>query len=104
MTFQNITAVIQSGARTSGIAYGLFAGNISAEAVITDVQIQESQLQIDSSCILTSNDYVFGLLCGMGNYEAIDFSGITVVAVGDNPESVTVEVDETDGTLTVIIE
>ena len=104
ITFQNITAVIQSGARTSGIAYGLFAGNISAEAVITDVQIQESQLQIDSSCILTSNDYVFGLLCGMGNYEAIDFSGITVVAVGDNPESVTIEVDETDGTLTVIIE
>ena len=104
VTFSNITAVIQSGARTSGIAYGLFAGNIASDAVITDVQIQESQLQIDSGCVLTSNDYVFGLLCGMGNYGAIDFSGITVVAVGDNPESVTIQIDETDGTLTVIIE
>lgn len=104
VTFQNITAVLKSGARTSGIAYGLFAGNISNDAVITDVQILDSQLQIDSGCVLTSNDYVFGLLCGMGNYNAIDFSGITVVAVGDNPESVTIEVDETDGTLTVIIE
>lgn len=103
VVFQNITAIIQSGARTSGIAYGLFAGNISAEANISGVQILSSQLQIDSGCVLTSKDYVFGLVCGMGDFNAVDVAEIAVVAVGDNPESVTINVDESNGTLTVVI-
>ena len=102
VTFDNITVTI-TGVKAVGAAYGLFAGSISENASISNVQILNSQLQIPSDCWLASNDYVFGLVCGMGNYAAIDFSGITAVAVGNNPESVQIDVDETDGTFTVVI-
>ena len=101
--FENVIATIRAGARTSGIAYGLFAGNISTGANLSGVQILSSELQIDSACILTSNDYVFGLICGMGNYSAVETADITAVAVGDNPESVSIQIDPTDGTLQVVI-
>lgn len=103
VTFENIVVTIQAGATKSGTAYGLFAGSIAAEAQLSGVRIVGSTLQIDSGCSLMSSDYIFGLVCGMGNYGAAETADITVVAVGENPESVTIEVEETEGTLTVTI-
>ncbi len=103
VTFANIVVTIQAGTTKSGTAYGLFAGSIDSAAQITGVQVLSSTLQINSGCALRSNDYIFGLICGMGNYSALDVAEITAVAVGDNPESVTIEVDEVNGTLAVTI-
>lgn len=103
VTFSNVTAIIQSGIRASGANYGLFAGTITEGATLTGVQILSSQLQIDSGSIFTSNNYGIGLVCGMGNFSAVEYAEITAVAVGDNPDSVTITIDETDGSLTVVI-
>lgn len=103
IVFRNITATIQAGIRTSGADYGLFAGKISSDATISGVQVLESTLQIDSSCVLSSNDYAFGLVCGAGNSNVLDVADITAIAVGENPESVTITVLE-DGILQIVIE
>lgn len=103
VTFENIVVTIQAGATKSGISYGLFAGSIAEEAQLSGVHVINSTLQIDSGCALLSSDYIFGLICGTGKYSALETADITVVAVGENPESVTIEVDEQNGTLAVTI-
>lgn len=103
VTFENIVATIQAGIMKSGVAYGLFAGSIDSNAEINGVKILGSTLQIDSGCALMSNDYVFGLVCGTGNAGTFEAAEVTVVAVGDHPESVTIEIDDDGNTLTVKI-
>ena len=98
LTLQNVTVTIKSGTRMAGTSYGLLAGTVSEQAVITGVQILESCLQIDSSAYFGTNDYVIGLVCGMGTTD-IDYSGIRCEAVGAAPETIVITV--TDGTVTV---
>ena len=95
---QNVTVTIKSGTRMAGTSYGLLAGTISDKAVLTNVTIEDSCLQIDSSAYFGTDDYVIGLVCGMGD-PGIDDSGITCTAVGAAPESIVITV--TDGTVTV---
>lgn len=104
VTFENIVATIQAGTTKSGTEYGLFAGSIDSNAQLSGVKILGSTLQIDSGCALMSNNYVFGLICGTGNCSVFETAEVTAVAVGNNPEKVTIEVDPADGnTLTVKI-
>jgi hypothetical protein len=98
LTFENVTFTIEGGTRVSGATYGLLAGSASDQAVCTNVQILSSTLQIDSDCYFGTDDYTIGLVCGMGSL-AVDYSGITCIAVGDKPESVTITVS--DSTVTV---
>lgn len=98
VNFENITLTVKKGARVPGAAFGLLAGNISADARIISVAITDSQLQIDSGCYFASDDYVMGLLSGTGTAN-VDTSGITCTAVGDKPEKVSITV--TDGALDV---
>lgn len=93
VTFENVTLTVKKGARVSGAAFGLLAGNISADAKILTVQILSSQLLIDSGCYFATEDYVIGLLCGTGTAQ-IDPNGITCKAVGDKPEKVSITVNE----------
>ena len=95
---QNVTVTIKSGTRMAGTSYGLLAGTISDKAVLTGVTIADSRLQIDSSAYFGTDDYVIGLVCGLGD-PGIDGSGITCTAVGAAPESIVITV--TDGTVTV---
>ena len=98
LTLDNVTFTIKAGTRVVGTCYGLFAGNVSAEASVSGVTIRNSTLQVDSGCYFGAEDYSIGLVCGMGSVN-IDASGISTAAVGDYPE--TVVITETDGMVTV---
>lgn len=99
LTFQNVTFTVQSGTRVAGTNYGLLAGTVSADAVLSGVKIQSSTLQIDSSCYFGVDDYSIGLVCGMGNNILPD-AEITCTVVGDNPDRITVTLDGHQVTLT----
>jgi len=89
--FQNVSFTIKGGTRIAGASFGLLAGTISGENVLSNVQILESTLQIDSGCYFANDDYTIGLICGMGS-ASIDASQITCVAAGDHPEKVQITV------------
>ncbi len=82
LTFNNVTFTIKAGTRVAGTSYGLLAGTISEKAALTNVAITAGQLLIDASCYFGTEDYIIGLLCGMGN-PAVDGSGITCSVIGE---------------------
>ena len=104
LTFDNVTFTIQSGTRVAGATFGLLAGTISDAAGFTDVQILNSTIQIDSGCYFGVDDYSIGLLCGMGNANAVDYTGIACEATGDNPESLLVSVNGNEVTVEFVSE
>ena len=91
---------IKAGTRVAGTSYGLLAGSISAQATLSNLQILDSKLQIDSGCYFGTDDYTIGLLCGMGSAN-VDYSQITCVAVGANPDSVKITVSDNQVTLEI---
>lgn len=98
LKLSNVEFIIQNGTRSAGTAYGLLAGAISDKAQITNLQIENGVLKIDSNAYFGTDDYVIGLVCGMGT-APIPYDGITCEATGDDPASIVVTV--TDGTVTV---
>lgn len=88
LSFENITFTIKAGTRKVGTSYGLFAGTLSDKASITNVNILNSHLQIDSSCYFGVDDYTIGLACGMGDSSKLTSAQIDCTAVGDEPETV----------------
>jgi len=102
--FENVNFTIKSGTRVVGTCYGLLAGTISNEAQLPNVQIIESSVLIDSGSYFGVDDYVIGLLCGMGNADAVPNADITCAVTGDNPESINVTVDGNVVTLEFVTE
>lgn len=98
LNLQNVQLTIKKGTRMAGSSFGLLAGTVSESTVLQNVTIADSRLLIDSSAYFGTDDYVIGLVCGMGT-TGIDGSGITCQATGDAPESIVITV--TDGTVTV---
>ena len=101
LTFENVTFKIEKGTRVAGTSYGLFAGTIAQEATITNVNILNSKLLIDSGCYFGVKDYSIGLLCGTGNYAVVPNAQITCEATGDNPDKVQITVDGNEVTLEI---
>lgn len=99
VTFENVTFTIEAGTRVAGTSFGLFAGNIVSGAVITDVKVLSSTLQIDANSYFGVDDYSIGLLCGMGDATVVEDAQITCVAVGDEPEKVQITVNGNEVTL-----
>ena len=99
VTFENVTFTIKAGTRVAGTSFGLFAGTISEGAVLEDVCVRNSTLQIDSGCYFGMDDYVIGLVCGMGNGDMVSWSDISCTAVGDDPDSLVIT--EENGAVTV---
>lgn len=93
LTLDNVTFLIKAGTRMVGTSFGLLAGTIAAEASLADVKIVNSTLQIDSGCYFGADDYAIGLVCGMGNSDVADHSGIQCEAVGENPGRVEITVN-----------
>lgn len=104
VTFENVNFTIKSGTRVVGTCYGLLAGTISNEAQLPNVQIIGSSVLIDSSCYFGVEDYSIGLLCGMGNADAVANAEITCAATGDNPESINITIDGNAVTLEFVTE
>lgn len=103
VNFDNAAFTIKAGTRVVGASYGLLAGTVSDSAVLTDVTVTNSFLQIDSGCHFGVDDYVIGLVCGMGD-TGIDASGITCQAVGDAPETVEITVSGESVSVTFVSE
>lgn len=101
LTFENVTFTIEKGTRVAGASFGLLAGTLSEGAALTNVNILNGVIQIDSSCYFGANDYSIGLLCGTGNAAAIPNAQITCVPTGDNPEKVQISVDGNDVTVEI---
>lgn len=93
VTFENVSFTIEAGTRVAGTSYGLLAGTLSAGATLDNVKIVDSALQIDSACYFGVDDYVIGLVCGMGEASAVSSADITCTVVGENPDSMTVTVN-----------
>lgn len=104
VTFENVTFTIQGGTRVVGTAFGLLCGSISDGAVLQGVDINSGILQIDSDCYFGVDDYSIGLLCGMGDASAVDYSGISCTAVGSDPDRVQITVSGNDVSLEFVSE
>lgn len=103
LTLENVTFTIQSGTRVVGTSYGLLAGSISSGAAFENVNILSGTLRIDSGAYFGVDDYVIGLVCGMGN-PGIDYLQIECAAVGENPDSVKITVNENMVTVEFVTE
>lgn len=84
LTFENVEFTIEAGARVPSASFGLFAGYISGDAAITNVQILSSTLNIDANSYFAYDDYSIGLLCGGGNTAVVENAEITCTVVGDD--------------------
>ena len=103
LTFENVTFTIKAGTRVVGTSFGLLTGTISGDAVLENINIAASKLQIDSSCYFGVDEYVIGLVCGMGDPTRVN-ADISCAVVGDLPESIAVNVDGNDVTLEFVSE
>ncbi|MBQ8572295.1 MAG: hypothetical protein IJ451_02375 [Ruminococcus sp.] len=104
LKLENITFTVKSGTRVVGTSYGLVAGTLSADADVKNVSITDSTLQIDSSCYFGVDDYSIGLTCGMGDSTVFENAEVECKAVGDNPETVKVNVNGNEVTLEFVNE
>lgn len=98
LTFENVTFTIKAGTRVVGTSFGLLAGTVSGEAVLENVSIASGCLQIDSASYFGVDEYVIGLVCGMGDASRVS-ADISCIVVGDLPESIVATVDGNDVTL-----
>ena len=103
LTFENVTFTIKAGTRVVGTSFGLFAGTISGDAQLENVSIAASKLQIDSASYFGVDEYVIGLVCGMGDPTRVN-ADISCAVVGDLPESIAIAVDGNDVTLEFVSE
>lgn len=102
LKLDKVSFTVKAGSRVTGSAFGLFSGSISAGAEISGVSVTDSVLYIDSGCYFATEDYVIGLVCGMGNSTLIDGSGITVAPTGDAPESLLIAVEDNEVTIAFV--
>ena len=99
ITLENLSFTVKAGTRVVGTSYGAFAGTISGNAQLSGIKIIGSTLKIDSSCYFGADDYSIGLVCGMGNSEAVETAEINCVAVGDEPEKLIITVEGNEVTV-----
>lgn len=96
--FENISYEISVGSRMQGATFGLLAGTVASDAVLTDVTVS-GKLIIGASCY-PQESYVIGLLCGSGTLSSVDSTNITC-SVTEGVENITVTTEE-NGTVTVV--
>ncbi len=93
VVFENVSFTIAKGVMNSGTSYGLLAGSVADGAQLSGVKILSGTIYIDSDCYFADVDYAIGLVCGMGEYGDIDYSGISCLPSGNAPEKVTIAID-----------
>lgn len=91
VTFENVEVLLNAGtSNMPGASFGLLAGTVNADAVLTNVQITSGKIVIDADNFYTMNkDFALGKLCGVGSFEegsnlsGIDYSNITCESIGE---------------------
>lgn len=81
LTFENVTVTIKGGTRVAGSSFGLLAGVISDSAKLEGVKVANGLLNIDASAYFGTEDYVIGLVCGMGSADVEH--DITAAVIGE---------------------
>ena len=81
VTFENVTVTIKGGTRVAGSSFGLLAGVVSDTAKLEGVKIANGLLNIDASAYFGTEDYVIGLVCGMGSADVEQ--DITAAVIGE---------------------
>ena len=94
VTFENITFTIKAGAMKAGTNFGLLAGTLSSGAQLKNVAVRSSALLIDSGCYFGSDDYAIGLICGMGDPQALTVAEVTCTATGAEPSKIQITVSD----------
>lgn len=102
VTFENVTFTIEKGFTRGEPNYGLLTGDLNSDAIITNVQILASKLQIDSAAYFANDMYSIGLICGSGDASVITKAEITWEAVGSEPERLTITEDPDGNRLYVV--
>ncbi len=83
VTFQNVELTIKAGTRMAGATFGLLCGTASDKAKLTGIRFESCLLLVDSGAYFGTDDYVIGLVSGMGN-TGISHSGISADMVGED--------------------
>ena len=90
LAFEDMILTMDKGATaTANVSFGMLAGKIEKGADIKNVSVGGT-IEIYSNCRFKDVKQVFvGLASGSNNNQGIDFSGVSVSIVGDNPERIT---------------
>jgi len=99
LTFENINFTIKASMLKVDTGLGLFAGNISNNAQISNVKVLNGTINIDSGCHFGINNYFIGLVCGVGDPNVVDEASIVCKVTGDNPENLIVSVEGNEVTV-----
>ncbi len=102
LTFENVIFTIKAGTRVAGSAYGLLTGSLAAQAELTGLSVVDSHLQIDGDAYFGTDDYVIGLLCGMGYVDSLDLSGVDCTVVGKEPYGLTATINGNTVTVEIV--
>ncbi len=89
LTLENVSFTIAAGSRMQGATFGLLAGSISAEAVLSNVTVAGT-MYISENCY--PSEYTIGLLCGSGSTNGVTYS-IDCQTAEDNTDKISVSVD-----------
>ncbi len=87
--FNNITVTVEKGSRMMDASFGLLAGSLADDAILANIRILNSTLQIDMKAQLKVEggvpQYALGKVCGIGyeSHSDIDYSGITAQFIGE---------------------
>lgn len=100
LTVENAEVVLRSGSRLPHVAFGLLAGSIEEGAQLSNLQLKNSVLKIDSGYYFGTGAHEIGVVYSGGYAAQITTENITCEATGDTPESIVITVAE-DGTVTV---
>ena len=93
VTFDTVSFVMEAGTLQPNASFGLFAGNIAEAATFDNVSVVNSVLKIDSGIYYSEkSEYIIGLVCGMGNADALQTAQISCEATGDAPETVQIQI------------
>lgn len=102
VSFADVSLTLRAGTRVAGASFGLLAGVISDDATLTGVSIRDGALYIDSGCYFGTSDYAIGLICGMGNADAVTAETIRCEATGAAPETVQIEISGNQVTVRIV--
>ena len=92
LTFNNVEYVLGGYIRMPGSAYGVFCGNADEGTTVTNVQVTNSVLKIDTEIMIDTDDYGIGLICGRGMIP-VDFAGVTCEKLGETPDKIVINVE-----------
>ncbi len=104
--FTNVTFVLQNGPKLPGTTYGLLAGSVHEDAVLDNVTITDSKIQLDAENFYVRNsNYSVGLIFGDGYDDQVDYSGISCEIINQDPEKPKFEIkkDEDQDNLIQIV-